>query len=116
MEFDEFTAVLLVLNPDSPDFSDAELDQLQDAHLAHLASLQESGQLLAAGPFPGEPDRYLRGLCVFGVDLDAAMELESGDPMVQAGRFQVVAAPWIVPTGVLSFGGRLPRSVADVQA
>ncbi len=39
MEFEQYSAVLLVTSPDAPALSDEEAAALPDAHLAYLASL-----------------------------------------------------------------------------
>jgi uncharacterized protein len=117
VEFDQFTVALLLLSPTSPDFTEAELDRLQDAHLAHLADLQQAGHLLAAGPLIGPADRTYRGVTIFRVDPERAQELCDQDPMVIAGRFEVQIQPWMVPAGAVSFGpARFPRSVSDAEA
>jgi uncharacterized protein YciI len=84
MEFDTYTIALLVLRDDAPKLTAAALDELQDAHVAQL---HEEGVLLAAGPLPGPSDRRLRGLCIYGVDLERARELGERDPMVRARVF-----------------------------
>jgi uncharacterized protein YciI len=93
MEFDTYTIALLVLRDDAPKLTAAALDELQDAHLAHLAQLHEEGALLAAGPLPGPSDRRLRGLCIYGVDLERARELGERDPMVRARVFAHAVLP-----------------------
>lgn len=117
MEFDQFTVALLLLRPDAPDFTEEELDRLQDAHLAHLADLHAAGHLLAAGPLIGPADRRYRGVSIFRVDPERARELCDQDPMVVAGRFEVQIQPWMVPQGAVSFApARFPRSIADTEA
>ena len=115
MQFDTFSMVLLVGRADAP--PEASSDEVQDAHLAHLADLQESGEMLAAGPVSGEGDVRIRGLCLFAVDAARATALMAEDPAVRAGRFDVQVLPWHVPAGALTAGrGRLPRSIADVRS
>jgi len=72
MEFDRYTISLLMLHPDAPAFSEQEEAELQDAHMSHLAQLHQAGQLLAAGPVLGAPDRELRGFPILNVDPDLA--------------------------------------------
>jgi uncharacterized protein YciI len=119
MKFDHYTISLLLLNPDVPEMSEEVLDELQDQHLAHLADLHSAGLLLAAGPLPGEPDRYFRGLSVWSAEPDRVRELvaEHPDPAVAVGRFTQVVIPWMVPAGLVHFErGRLPRSMAEASA
>jgi uncharacterized protein YciI len=114
MEFDQFTVVLLLTTPDAPQLDDAAAAELQDAHLSYLAALHESGQLLAAGPLPGEPRRRFRGLSIFGTGPEETRSLAEQDPAVQAGQFELEVLPWLVPGGVVSFGGgSLPHSAAE---
>ena len=117
MEFDQFTVVLLLTPPDAPQLDEAAAAELQDAHLSYLAALHESGRLLAAGPLPGEPRRRFRGLSIFGTGPEEARSLTELDPAVQAGQFEFEVLPWLVPGGVVSFGGgSLPHSAAEAGA
>jgi uncharacterized protein len=117
MRFDHYTVTLLVLRDDAPQLDDDAATALQDAHLAHLADLHAAGHLLAAGPLLGPPERAFRGLSILNVDQDEAMRLKQADPAVRAGRFRVVAMPWMVPAGAMSFHPtRFPRSTAEAEA
>ena len=114
MEFDQFTVVLLLTLPGAPQLDEAAAAELQDAHLSYLAALHESGRLLAAGPLPGEPRRRFRGLNIFATGPEEARSLAERDPAVQAGQFELEVLPWLVPGGVVSFGGgSLPHSAAE---
>lgn len=116
MQFDTYTITLLLLRDDAPLLSEAEDAALQDAHMAHLAKLHEDGNLLAAGPVLGEPNRELRGFSILNVDPARALELKSADPAVRAGRYRIEAYAWTLPSGLVSFTpGHLPRSVAEVR-
>jgi uncharacterized protein YciI len=113
MDFDRFSAALLVLRDDAPNLDEAEAAALQDAHMAHLADLHEAGQLLAAGPLL---DDCFRGLSILNVDAEEARRLTATDPAVRAGRFDVVVMPWMVPAGAMSFApARFPRSMAEIE-
>jgi uncharacterized protein len=115
MEFDTYTVALLVTNPDAPEYSEAERDRLQDAHLSHLAELYDAGHLVAVGPL-SDPDGELRGLSILRVDPERARELKEVDPAVQAGIFLLRIMPWTFPAGLVQFTpGRLPRSMAEVR-
>ena len=80
MEFDSYAFVLLRRPPGAPELSDAELERLQEAHLAHLAALGSAGKLVGAGPFSGQADESLRGVCVFATSVEEAQELMAQDP------------------------------------
>ena len=116
MQFDTYTITLLLLRQDAPRLTEDEEAALQDGHMAHLADLHQAGHLLAAGPVLGEPDRELRGFSILNVDREGAMELESADPAVRAGKYRIEAFTWTLPAGLMSFThGHLPRSVAEVR-
>jgi uncharacterized protein YciI len=115
IEFEHYTVVLLVTNPDGPQLDEAQRLRLQDAHLNHLAGLHEAGHLLAVGPL-SDPDGELRGLSILNVDPERARELKETDPAVEAGVFLLRVFPWTVPAGAMHFTRtRLPRSTADVR-
>jgi uncharacterized protein YciI len=117
MEFDRYTISLLLLRSDAPAFSEEEEAELQDAHMSHLADLYEAGQLLAAGPVLGAPDRELRGFSILNVDPERARELKEQDPAVRAGKYRIEVFPWLLPAGLMTFSvGHLPRSVAETRA
>jgi len=48
MELDSYTFVLLKRGPRALEFSDEELERLQEQHLAHLRAMTEQGHLLIA--------------------------------------------------------------------
>jgi uncharacterized protein len=116
MEFDQYTVVLLLTPADPPQLSEAEAERLQDAHLSHLADLHDRGVLLAAGPV-GDPGsrRHYRGLSILRCTPDEALRLKGEDPAVQAGVFELVAMPWMLPAGAIRFTPTtFPRSTRDV--
>jgi uncharacterized protein len=114
MEFEHYTVVLLVTNPDAPQLAEERAAAVQDAHLAFLAGLHDAGHLLAVGPL-ADPDGELRGLSVLNVDAERARALTEQDPAVQAGVFLLRVIPWTVPAGAMHFTPTfLPRSLADV--
>ena len=113
MEFDRFSLVFLLTNPEAPVRSEAEDAAIQDAHMSHLSDLHEAGHLLAAGP-TGDP--HYRGVCLFRAEVDRARELMLADPAVMAGWFEITVIPWMVPTGAMFFETTsFPRSMADVK-
>lgn len=115
MKFDQYTIALLLLRPDAPALTEAEEAALQDAHMAHLSELHSRGELLAAGPVPGEAGRELRGFAIYRCGVGRAAEFAAADPGVLAGRYRHEVHPWILPSGLLSFTpGRLPASMAEV--
>jgi uncharacterized protein len=113
MNFDRFTITLLVLRDDAPEFTPEQEAALQDAHLSHLAGLHQAGHLLAAGPLRGGGSQF-RGLSIHSVGTEEARALGENDPAVQAGKYAVIALPWMVPAGAMSFSPtRFPRSAAE---
>ena len=116
MEFDRYTIVLLLTPEHPPELTEEERTRLQDAHLDHLASLHDQGVLLAAGPV-GDPsgERYYRGLSILNVEPEEALRLKGEDPAIQAGIFEMVAMPWMLPAGAIHFTPTtFPRSTDDV--
>ncbi|HEY3002765.1 MAG TPA: YciI family protein [Kribbellaceae bacterium] len=113
MRLERFTVTLLLLRADAPELDDEAATALQNAHLAHLADLHDAGHLVAAGPLL---NAHYRGLSILRTEPEQALELKRADPAVRAGRFDVVAMPWLVPEGLVHFTpGRLPRSVDEVD-
>ena len=103
-ELEPHTVVLLRWPADRPDYTDEELERLQEQHLAFLGSLRERGVLLASGPLTDQPDESWRGLCVYTVPPEEATRLASEDPSVQAGRLEPVAFTWLARSGSVTFG------------
>ena len=116
MDFDSFTAVLLLTPAAPPELDDEAAGAIQDQHLNFLAELHESGKLLAAGPLR-DPDRGVRGLSLFKSELEETRALVEQDPAVRAGVFELQLLPWLVPAGALKFAPtRFPHSRADVAS
>ncbi len=116
MEFDRYTIVLLLRNPQAPKLDAAAEDALQDAHLDHLATMHEAGHVLAAGPLVGSDDRTIRGLTILNLPPERARSLSEEDPAVRAGRFTLEILPWLVPHGTMSFhASRFPHSSAEAE-
>jgi uncharacterized protein YciI len=113
MEFDRFTMTLLELREDAPLLTPEEEAALQDAHLAFLADLHAAGHLLAAGPLLDRESAY-RGLSILNVGVEEARRLKAEDPAVRAGKYRIIALPWMVPGGAVTFAPtRFPRSAAE---
>jgi len=113
MDFDQLTVVLLVQRDDAPEMTAAEEDALQDAHMSFLTDLHEAGHLLAAGPLL-DPTSPYRGLSILSAGVEEALALKEQDPAVQAGKYRLIALPWIVPGGAVTFSRtRFPRSIAE---
>lgn len=114
MEFDKFSVVLLIRPDDAPQLDASTADALQDAHLAHLARLHAQGDLIAAGPVLGAPNRKLRGISIMAADPERSRALKADDPAVKAGLFRLEIYPWLVPAGVIKLSeAPLPRSIAE---
>ena len=104
MELVSYTVVLLRRPADAPDLPEHELEALQDAHIAFLQAQRDAGTLLVAGPFLGQPDESLRGLCVYAVPVETARAIAATDPSVVAGRMAAEVFEWLIPPGLVSFG------------
>jgi uncharacterized protein len=103
MELDGYSFVLLKRGPRAFEYSDEELDRLQEQHLAHLDAMKEQGHLLVAGPFSDQPDETLRGFCLYRTSVDETRRLAESDPSVQAGRMAVEVMGWQTKRGSLPF-------------
>jgi len=110
MELESYGFVLLRRGPRASEFSDEELDRLQEQHLAHLAAMHEQGHMLLAGPFSDQADESLRGFCLYKTGLEETRRLAGSDPSVQAGRMAVDVMTWWTGLGALA---RLARELAD---
>jgi uncharacterized protein YciI len=100
-ELESHTLVLLVRPPDAAQLDEQRLDELQGQHLAFLQAKREQGVMAAAGPFAGQPDESWRGLCLYLVDAERALELALDDPLVRAGRLRPVPFTWFTRPGEL---------------
>jgi uncharacterized protein YciI len=80
MELDGYSFVLLKRGPRAFEYSDEELDRLQEQHLAHLDAMKEQGHLLVAGPFSDQPDETLRGFCLYRTSVDETRRLAGPTP------------------------------------
>jgi uncharacterized protein YciI len=89
-----------------PDFTEHDLDALQERHLAYQRDLRERGILLAGGPLGDQPDERMRGLCFYAVGMEEARAAADADPSVLAGRLVVDLMTW-------SF---LPREITFARA
>ncbi|HVI37309.1 MAG TPA: YciI family protein [Gaiellales bacterium] len=101
---DAHTLVLLMRPGAPPPLDDDAVDALQEQHLAFLQARREQGVLAAAGPFRDRPDERWRGMCIYLVDRERALELASEDPMVRAGWLETLALTWLSRPGELSYG------------
>jgi len=103
--FDEHTIVFLMRPADAPDFSDEELERLQVEHLTHLRDLRRRGLIITNGPLVEQTDQRLRGVSIYSVPLEEALELARADPMVRARRLEVHGARWWTAAGSVRFEG-----------
>jgi uncharacterized protein len=88
------TLVLLRRGPRAAEFTEEELNHLQERHLAYLDEMRRRGHMAAAGPFSDQPDETLRGICIYVTDLEETRRLAEGDPSVRAGRLTVDVLRW----------------------
>ena len=102
--FDEHTILFLVRPPDPPELGEDELDRLQVEHLTYLRGLMRRGALIANGPLAEQTDVRMRGVSIYALPLDEALELANADPMVRAGRLRIDGARWWTAEGTARFG------------
>jgi uncharacterized protein YciI len=106
MELDGYSFVLLKRGPRALEFSDEELDRLQEQHLHHLGAMRDQGHLLVAGPFSDQADETLRGFCLYRTSVEETRRLAESDPSVRAGRMAVDVMGWWTARGALEALGR----------
>jgi uncharacterized protein YciI len=103
MELESYAFVLLRWPAGLTPLPEAEEEELQARHLAYLSELEARGKLVGAGPFDGQEDETLRGLCFYATSVDEARELALQDPKVRAGRLAVEVMTWWTRKGSVSF-------------
>ena len=112
MRLDAYTIVFLRRPPDSPRFTDEELDELQRGHLAFNARMREEGHALITGPFMDQPDQAWRGISVFRTSVEETRKLLEDDPALAARRMEADVFTWLMPAGTL---GELPATSIEVD-
>lgn len=99
-EFDRFEFVLLKRPASCPDYSDDDVDRLQELHVAHLRTLAAQGTIRVAGPFDEQADQSLRGFALYQTgSLDRTRAIAESDPAVMAGRLEVDVMYFYCPKG-----------------
>lgn len=105
MEFDEYYVVFLWKGPTWTSERTERLSKLQEEHLAFQRKLHEDGITMAHGPFDDpHPDKERRGIIIMRVNgrtPEEALEILSGDPMVEAEHLALEVVPWYTGKGVL---------------
>ena len=102
-ELDSLTLVLLRRGPKASEFSDQELNLLQERHIGYQQAMRDRGVQAVAGPISDQRDDSLRGMSLWVVGLEETRELAGQDPSVQAGRLAVEVMTWGTPKGELVF-------------
>jgi len=88
-----YVMVLLKRGEKAAEFSEAELVDLQAAHMENIGKMDATGKLMVAGPFGDDTD--LRGIFILDVEsIDEAKALVEIDPMIEAGRLTAEYHPW----------------------
>jgi uncharacterized protein len=103
MELESYTFVLLKRGPRAFEFSEEELEVLQEQHIAYLDSMREQGHQIFGGPFSDQPDDSFRGFSLYRTGLEETRRLAEADPSVQAGRLAVEVMTWWTKRGSLPF-------------
>jgi hypothetical protein len=102
-EFDVRTIVFLIRPDDAPDLPETELDRLQEEHLAYGANLFARGLTVVNGPLSDQSDPSMRGITIYTVGPDEALDLASRDPSVRAGRLRAEVARWWTAADRIAF-------------
>ncbi len=111
MRLDAYTIVFLRRPADSPQFTEAELDELQRGHLAFNARMRQEGHALITGPFMDQPDQAWRGISVFRTSIEETRRLVADDPAIKARRMEADVFTWLMPPGTL--GDRPAAQIDD---
>ena len=101
MRLDAYTVVFLRRPPDSPQFTQEQLDEIQRGHLAFNTRMREEGHALTNGPFVDQPDVSWRGLSVFRTSIEETRRLMEDDPAIQTRRMVADVFTWLMPEGLL---------------
>jgi hypothetical protein len=102
-ELDSITLVILRRGPKASEFSDEELDLLQERHIGYQQAMRDRGLQAVAGPISDQMDDSLRGMSLWVVGLEETRELAEQDPSVQVGRLAVEVMTWGTPKGEPAF-------------
>ena len=101
MRLDAYTVVFLRRPPDSPQFTEEQLDEIQRGHLAFNTRMREAGHALTNGPFFAQPDITWRGLSIFRTSIEETKRLMADDPAIQTRRMVADVFTWFMPAGLL---------------
>lgn len=91
--------VFMLLNKGPKQDQDSlTLKEMMEGHMKHINDMAATGKLVVAGPF--ENGGKYRGILVFDVDsISEALRMESTDPAVMGGRFEMEAIYWWAAKG-----------------
>lgn len=91
--------VFMLLNKGPKQDQDSiTLSKMMEGHMKHINEMAATKKLAVAGPFENG-DKY-RGILIFDVDSIAeALRMESTDPAVAGGRFEMQAIYWWAAKG-----------------
>jgi len=104
IQFEKYQLVILRAGENPPQLAPEQAAELQKQHLAHMTGLAQRGKILVAGPFSDQPDKSMRGMCIYRcASIDEARQLAEGDPAVKAGRLKVEVLTWNVERGYMTF-------------
>lgn len=103
--FDRYHCVVLMAGENPPVLNAVEAQQLQAEHLGHLKKMTDEGHMLVAGPFAGQFDERMRGMCLYDASLsrEEVRQFAEADPAVAAGRLRVEIMDWYTARGALAF-------------
>ncbi|HLN73850.1 MAG: YciI family protein [Methylococcaceae bacterium] len=91
--------VFMLLNKGPQQDQDSvTLTKMMEGHMKHINEMAATKKLVVAGPF--ENGEKYRGILIFDVDSIAeALRMESSDPAVAGGRFEMQAIYWWAAKG-----------------
>jgi uncharacterized protein YciI len=103
-QFEQYQLVILRAGDNPQQLPRERVQEIQKQHLAHMEQLAQQGKILVAGPFTDQPDKTMRGMCIYRCgSVDEARQLAEQDPAVVAGRLRVEVLTWNVEKGYMEF-------------
>lgn len=100
---ERFSFVILRSAENPPKISREEATEIQKQHIGHLKAMHDAGHLVIAGPLGDQPDKTMRGFCIYREQVEMAKQLAEQDPAVKAGRLRVEVMSWYVEKGYMTF-------------
>jgi uncharacterized protein len=112
VDFDRLTITLLALRDDAPGLTQSKRTRRRT----------RSGRPRRPAPGPGTCWLLARcstaphrsgALSILSAGVEEGRALKERDPAVQAGKYRIIALPWMVPAGATFSANTFPRSTSE---